>query len=362
MYPIKIQFVITGLDYAGAETQLRNVALTLAHRGHICSIVSLTKPNAYVEDLAAAGISVMSLEMTREAGVSAIFKALEGLRRHLRQAEPDVIHSHMVHANILARLARIGFRQVPLICTAHSVNEGGWIREAVYKMTNGLSTLNTTVSNEATRRFISKGIFPEAKTMTVYNGIRLDDFHLKERYESNKTFRWISVGRLEVAKDYPTLLHALAQIDGACLDIAGKGALQNDLMQLVQRLDLKRRVRFLGLQTDIPLLLPTYDGFVLSSAWEGFSLAVAEAMASGLPIVATQSGGPTEIVGADRAAGLLVPARSPVELANAMKEIAALSANERRRMGAIGRRRVAEKFSIDAITDQWESLYRSVLR
>ena len=117
---LRITYITTGLDVAGAETQVRDLALALRARGHDVSVISLTTPLAYSEQLRSAGVPVVDLGVQRQDQTwSAAVRAILQLRRKLRQKKTDIIHSHMVHANILSRLASIGL-SCPLICTAHS--------------------------------------------------------------------------------------------------------------------------------------------------------------------------------------------------------------------------------------------------
>jgi len=176
------------------------------------------------------------------------------------------------------------------------------------------------------------------------------------------TFLWLAVGRLEVQKDYPTLLRAFAQLDrsGSALWVAGEGSLRADLESLSRSLHLADRVRFLGQRGDIPALMNAADAFVLSSAWEGFGLVIAEALACKLPVVVTDSGGPREVVDNGRV-GFLVPPRDPDALAQAMVRLMDLPEAERRRMGELGREYVEANYSLDRVVDQWEALYTELL-
>ena len=108
----------------------------------------------------------------------------------------------------------------------------------------------------------------------------------------------------------------------------------------------------------MPALLDAADGFVLASAWEGMPLAVGEAMAMEKPVVATDVGGVRELVGD---AGIIVPAKSPESLAEAMLTTMHITDAERRRVGRAARARIAAAFSIDAKADQWEAVYRTNL-
>jgi len=360
---VKIIYVITGLSRAGAEIQVHDLALSLNSKGHAIEIVSLTEPKALSTTLEAAGIPVMCLNMQRDRkNPGAFVRAAMQLRRHVRISRPDIVHSHMVHANILARIALACRPVAPLICTAHNTTEGGAMRDWAYRLTNWASTLDTTISHTATNRFLGDKVFRRNKTVTVYNGIDLDQYAPRnpERNSVGRIFRWIAVGRLHPQKDYPTLLNAMAMCPVATLDIVGQGDLYDTLQQQVHRLKLTDRVHFLGLRDDVADLLPVYDGFVLSSAYEGFGLVIAEAMASGIPVVATRSGGPQEIVGEDETAGFLVTPRSPDALAAAMQRLMALTPEQRQNMGRTGRQRIEAHFSLQTAVSRWEQIYRDL--
>jgi len=360
---LKISYIITGLSRAGAEIQVCDLALSLKSKGHTIEVISLTKPTDLSEKLETSGVPVVCLNMHRENKNPGTFvRATMRLRQHLRSSRPDVVHSHMVHANLLSRVALAYKPMAPLVCTAHNIKEGGAVRDWAYRLTNWASTLDTTISRAATNRFLAKRIFQKNKTITIHNGIDTN-LYFPRRPEPNatdQTFRWIAVGRLHPQKDYPTLLVAMTRCPTATLDIVGQGDLHDTLQQHVHHLQLTKRVRFLGLRRNVPDLFPAYHGFVLSSAYEGFGLVVAEAMASGIPVVATRSGGPEEIVGEDEAAGFLVPPGNPDALAAAMLRMMACSPEQRHAMGEAGRRRIQTHFSLQAIVSRWEQIYHDL--
>jgi len=130
--------------------------------------------------------------------------------------------------------------------------------------------------------------------------------------------------------------------------------------QLASDLGVTDRVKFLGIRRDVPALMSAADAFVLSSAWEGFGLVIAEALACKLPVAVTDSGGPREVVDNGRV-GFLVPPRDPDALAQAMARLMDLPEAERRDMGESGREHIVANYSLDHVVDQWEALYAEFL-
>ncbi len=348
--------VVTGLTVGGAEVQVRDLAIGLTKRGHDVEVVSLMRPRAFEDALAAHGVPVTSLEISRERkSLVQVLAAAWRFRRHVRRHRPDVVHAHMVHANLFSRLA-LAFSGNRLISTIHNVYEGGQLRDWGYRLTNWGSNRNTTISEAARRRSVEQRVLPDS-TIIVPNGIELANYAPAETPAPDHPFRWIAVGRLEKQKDYPTLLSAMSQLHEATLSIAGDGAQRARLENLARELALSDRAFFLGVRHDVPALLARHDGFVLSSRWEGFGIAVVEAMAAGLPVVVTDSGGPPEIAGRDGAAGLVVEPGNPAAMAAAMRTIMGLSLPERAAMGLAGRRRVQARFDLQSVIDRWEQIY-----
>jgi glycosyltransferase involved in cell wall biosynthesis len=176
-------------------------------------------------------------------------------------------------------------------------------------------------------------------------------------------FAWLAVGRLEVQKDYPNLLTAMARLrkEHRVLLIAGDGPLRQPIERLAAELGISEKVRFLGIRKDIPQLMAAADAYVMSSAWEGLPMVLLEAAASSLPIVTTAVGGNNEIVH-DEVNGFLVPASNSEALAGAMQRIEHLPAESRLSMGLAGRDHVTKHYSLSSVVDQWETIYRSLLQ
>jgi glycosyltransferase involved in cell wall biosynthesis len=372
----RLMMVTTCLSLTGgAETQVTNMAIGLSRRGWDVEIVTLLPLAPPLPDLRGARVSVTSLEMERGMG------SIRGFQRFLsvvRERRPDVVHSHMAHASLLTRVARPFCSMPVLICTLHghkmySVKAGGAaMREFAHRLTDGLADVTTAVSAAAGERYARIKAVSRKRLIVIPNGIPNETYtpdpEVRRRERRNLNLRdefvWLAVGRLEKVKDYDTMLRAFSialQADvSQVLLIAGGGSLQSHLEALAEELCIAPNVRFLGVCDRVPRLLQAADALVLSSIFEGMPLAMLEAGASGLPVVATRVGGNAEVLPPNQR-GLLVPARRPISLGAAMRRLACLSADERRAMGEESRAFVLSRFGMDAILDQWEGLYSRLL-
>jgi glycosyltransferase involved in cell wall biosynthesis len=211
---------------------------------------------------------------------------------------------------------------------------------------------------------------PAAKVTTIQNGVDLDRFSRASRSEAraalgvpDDTLVVGTVGRLDPVKDQSGLIRAFAGAlpfhPGALLMIAGDGPCRAELAGVVRSLGLEQRVRLLGERKDVPNVLAGLDVFVLPSIAEGMSNTVLEAMASGLPVIATQVGGNPEMV-EDGVSGLLVPARDPGALTAALRSY--LSDPHLRSLhGKASRERVFRDFSLARMNGAYDHLYRHLL-
>ena len=365
---MRIVYVLTSLGMGGAERQVVALAKRMAGRGHTVALLIL-RPR--LADQWPTAISVVHLDMYRTP-----FSLLSGMargRRFLREFRPDLLHSHGFHANIVARLLRIFKPHPAVLSTVHNINEGGWLRMLAYRLTDFLACRTTAVSHAVAERFVNRKAISQQKCIVVPNGIDIDEFvpgfdrraRTRTAMGASNHFIWLSAGRVVRAKDYPNLLRAYAQVRASRPDsqlwIAGaraSAAYSSSLHTLATELSLADSVRWLGLCRDMPSLLDAADAFVLASAWEGMPLAVGEAMAMEKPVVATDVGGVSELVGD---AGVIVPPNAPDALAQAMLQLMQSTADSRRALGRSARVRISTHVSMDVIADQWDALYWEIL-
>ncbi|MBO8143311.1 MAG: glycosyltransferase [Thermodesulfobacterium sp.] len=365
MKPVRILYLITGLNIGGAETQLIRVATRLKARGWDVRVVSLLPPRAYVKELEAAGIPVLSLGIRRKLPDP---RPILRLARLIREWRPHIVHSYMVHANLLVRLVRLIAPMPVLICSARNINEGGRLREILYRLTDSLCDLTTQVSQAGLERYVRIGAVPRHKIRYIPNGVDTAHFKpdpeirvaLRKELGLENLFVWLAVGRFDPQKDYPSLVRAFARVvaeeSNTVLLIAGDGPLRPSVKELVRELRLEGSVRFLGIRRDMPKLMNAADAYAMSSAWEGMANVLLEASASALPIVATDVGGNGEIV-LDGETGFLVPPKDPDKLAQAMLRLMGMPEEERQAMGKAARKHIEANFSLDRVVDMWENLY-----
>jgi glycosyltransferase involved in cell wall biosynthesis len=367
---MRILVVSTSMGMGGADKLILTAAQQLSSEGHELMIVSLTELGPMGHQAQSLGIPTQSLEMAR--GVPDP-RGLVRLIRLVRRWKPDLIHSHMVHANLMVRLVRLLAPTPALVQTIHSVYEGGGHWMAAYRLTNGLADHMTVVSQAAADRFIQQRVLPQSLVRVVPNGIDVDLFEsvpaarrdsLRQELGLGREFVWLAVGRFETPKDYPTMLRAFARVrqenSESVLLLVGRGALQAETEALARELGLSGSVRFLGVRDDIPEIMSAADGYVMSSAWEGMPMVLLEAAAAALPIVATAVGGNGQLV-QDQENGFMVPPGSAEDLGDAMLRLMRLPESERRAMGARGRELVRSRYSLNRTVEQWEEVYREVL-
>ena len=367
---MRVLLLSTSMGMGGADKQLLSAAQEMRSRGHEVLIVSLTALGPMGLEARSLGIRTESLEMPRGFPDP---RGLLRLVRLVRAWRPDVVHSHMVHANLMARVLRFLVRVPALVSTIHSLHEGGRVRMAVYRVTNGLVDQMTIISEAAADRFVADGIVPRKLLRVIPNGVDTNRFSnlpattrqsSRRSMELGEEFVWLAVGRFETPKDYPNMLHAFARVrlgsTGAVLLLVGGGSLQAETEALAQSLGLAGSVRFLGIRHDVAELMSAADGYVMSSAWEGMPVVLLEAAAAGLPIVATAVGGTHEVV-CNQESGFLVPPGDPEALGQSMLRLMELSEPQRRAMGQRGREHVRINYGLARMVERWEDLYREVL-
>jgi glycosyltransferase involved in cell wall biosynthesis len=358
--PMRILLLTTGLRLGGAEQQVAALARRFVELGHAVAVVSLT-PDCEVALPAAAQTLLIDMRKTPWSMAAALWR----VRRFVRDWRPGVMHAHMVHANLFARvLTRFG-GMPPLVCTAHSYDEGGPARMLGYRLTDRWCALTTHVGAEGRQRMIELRAAPAARIVVVPNGI--DTARFRPDAEARSAMRAalgvrpserlvLNVGRLVPEKAQDLLLRAFASLPPgteARLLIAGEGPRRAAIQRQIAELNLNQRATLLGARGDIPALLNAADLFVLSSEIEGMPIALGEALACGCPVVATDAPGVGDLID-DRAS--LVARGDAIALRAAMLRALADGRGDAAAQAA-RHQRIAGRLSLDAVARQWLACY-----
>ena len=368
---MKIVYIIQNLMHGGAEMQLLSVAEAQLKLGNKVKIITLFEPEDYFYNkLDQLKIELNSFNLT---GIGRLPSTIIGIRKILKEFRPDIVHSHMYHSNVIARLIYPIYRPPKYVCTAHNVREGGALRDWVYRLTDSFCDVTTNVSQAAVDRYNRDGLVRKSRCILVQNGIDMERFQFRKhvralyRKEFNLAgqFAWLAVASLTEQKDFPNLLRAFALLVNkgkypAHLFIAGSGRLESIIRKMIVELNLSERVSLLGPRNDVDSLCSMADGYVMSSAWEGLPIVLLEAASCQLPAVVTDVGGNREIV-CNNENGFVVPAKNAEVLAGKMLEMMTMDEERRRAFGVAAREHIKKRYSIESTAKKWVSLYKSLL-
>lgn len=365
---LKVLLVTVGLGVGGTETQIFEMATRLDRDRFDVLVCGLKRSDVVAEELRARGARVVTLDGAGRGDV----RVLHRLARLVAAERPDIVHAFLGFANLASSL--VGrLLKVPVIIWSYRDVEV-WKTRAHWMMDRlALRWADAvTCCSDAVRRFVLAHVNGQAaKFLTIHNGVDIELFrspHAADRPALGLRDGVPVVGTVarldEPKKGLAVLLHAMAELSGRPgapdwqLLLVGDGPAREPLQRLVSRLGLAGRVVFAGQRRDVPSVLPVLDVFVCPSLYEGFGIAIVEAMAAGRPVVASAVGGVPEIV-VDGETGLLAPAGDAAALADSIRRLLR-DPELARRMGARGRDRARDLFSIDRMVRQHQRLYETL--
>jgi glycosyltransferase involved in cell wall biosynthesis len=355
----------------GAETVCSDIARGLDPARFRSSAVTLGE-GWLSETLRGDGIPVTVVPTTRSADLPFLAR----LVRHVRRHRVDLIQTHLLATSMYGALAG-RLCGVPVVSTFHGrvdVSAADRLVGLKFRLIGLGASAVVFVSDDLRAHFERASLARGDRAARVHNGVDTRRFrpapHGDLRAELGlppDTFLVGAVGNVRTAKAYDVLLRAAAILRAEAprvrIVVAGEGygvgPLGVEIARLHRELGLEDTVRFLGFRGDVPRLMNGLDAFVLTSRSEGFSIATVEAMACGLPVVATRCGGPLEIVEPD-VTGLLVDVDAPAEIAAALRRLAeedALAA----RLAERARRAAESRFSIGTMVAAYTRLYERSL-
>lgn len=364
---MEIVHVVENLDRGGLERTVVDLIASQRDAGHECRVICLFKLGLLARELLASGVRVDACG--KRPGLD--LRALRRARALIRQSPDAVIHTHNAMAHYYAVLASLGLPVKCRINTRHGM--GGRTRsgrqEWLYRQSLRGTDYAVAVCEAARQRFAADGMRPRRALLSVPNGIRLERFRPADDVARQSLVAELglptgsriigTVGRLQPVKDHALLLRAFAkvrvQVPEAALVIVGDGPLRAALEAQAEQAGLSDAVRFMGDRHDVPRLLTGMEVFALTSTSEGYSVALLEACASSLPIVATDVGGNREIV-RHGINGRLVPSGHTAAIATAL--IALLRGGEQAAaMGRAGYAWAQAEASFRTMAERYHGLY-----
>jgi glycosyltransferase involved in cell wall biosynthesis len=361
-----IVHVLSSFGVGGQERVALDLAIGQRARGHEVSVLSLAPPpdGAMAEEFAAAGVHVGRVE--KRGGLDATL--VPRLARELLRRKTSVVHTHnplpLIYGAPAARLVGAA-----AIHTKHGMNPASrgsrMLRQAAARLVHAFVAVSDTTAAQAR----AQRDVPERKLHTIPNGIRLDRYapdaeaRAAARVELGLGDAWVvgTVGRLDAAKNQAMLVRAMAPLlsSRVRLVIIGEGDARPEVEAAIAALPEPRWVVMTGRRMDVPKLVHAFDVFALSSKTEGLPLVVPEAMAAGLPVVATSVGGLPSVVDEGHTGRLV-----PVEEGAFAAALAGLEADREgaRAMGARAREVALARYSHDRMVDAYLDLYAAARR
>ena len=367
---VRILFLITDLQVGGAPRVVKELACALAlAKGDLTfdvQVACLAPAGPVAEQLRNHGIVTHCLGALGPWDVRVFWR----LGRLIRRFRPEILHCSLMHANVAGRIIGRLLAVPGIIASIHTAEQGKLWHLVLENLTCRLGAVTVCVSDSVRRHVARYAHIPPSRLKVIANGI--DGRRFAQAVPMDlalfgiKTGRvtLIFVGRLDAVKAIDVLLYSLARlvnIDGcdAQLLVVGDGPQRPVLESLCRKLKITDRVCFCGLRRDVERLLKTADIYVQPSRWEGLPLSVLEAMAAGLPVVASRTEGLTDIIENGRT-GLLAPVGDSRQLADKIMELVE-NPNKAQILGRSAQNYVRRRHSLGNMINAYMELYRSLL-
>lgn len=348
----RILILNTDLERGGTPTVVRDVATRLNAPGAHVEVACLARPGPLAGEIEAVGLPVTALGATGPADLH----ALAGLSRLIRDRGFDTVLSFLVHANAAAALTSIWHRRVryfQAIQTTQRRPRWHWLIQAAVQ---GCAQRIIVPSQSVADRAHARSLIPRRRMVVIPNAVNVARFQAISHVPSPGQFRLGFIGRLDPVKRVPDLVAAMSSVQGPiALHIFGDGSDRKRVEQTVGRLGLTQRVTLHGMVARPEDALSRIDALILPSEAEGFPMVLLEAMAAGVPIIATDAPGIRDVVENGRTA-LMSPVGDVPALTAAIGRLVGDGAL-RGQLVADARATVAQRFTWDRVMAQ----YREVL-
>ena len=366
-HSLGIVHIVDSLEFGGLERVVTDLAISQKELGHRVSVFSINETAGLRTVLEDAGVPVI---VGDKRGTFDL-RVIRRLRKHVSQNRLDVVHAHNFVPNYYAAAALVGKRRQVLVNTCHNMGSRLSNRRLrwLYRWSLSRTAKVAMVGCQVHERLVADGIVAPSKAMTVLNGIPVKRFAclpVDQRQRARKELGLADqdlivgcVGRLVPLKNHKLLLACMPQLlamhPSLKVVLVGEGPLRDELSAFAHSLAVSDHVVHAGAHADVSKLLPALDVFVLPSRTEGLSIALLEACAAGLPIVATAVGGNPEII-TDGHTGQLIESEDAEALFSVLHELLS-DQSKRERLGTAARTWVEKNGSVESMRQNYETLY-----
>ena len=360
---IRVLMLITDLELGGAPLYVRQLACVLDPSRFDIHVACLAPQGPVADDLVQNSIPTTCL------GAKAPWdlRVLPRLARLIADFKPHILHCSLLHANVTGRIVG-AFCQTPhIIATIHTAEQTKPWHLIAENLSCRLSDLTVCVSNSVARHVRRFSHVPAARLRVIPNGIDWQRFSrarplapTKSPLNPEKT-TLIYIGRLDPIKNIDLLIRAAAHINESHplqLMIVGDGPERRLLEHLTDKLRIKDCVIFTGFRRDTERCLKSADIFIIPSRTEGMSLATLEAMASGLPVVASRTAGLADMIDHQKT-GLLVQPQNLSELQSAIETLIT-NPTLARKLARNAKKHIKQNFSLAPMINAYSNLYKSI--
>jgi glycosyltransferase involved in cell wall biosynthesis len=373
---LRVLHLITGLPVGGAQAMLYKLLSRADRNGFDPEVVSLESEGPMASKISALGLPVRSLGLRSDR-----FEPRGVLRfvAWLRRSRFHLVQTWMYHADLIGGLAAKLAGGIPV---AWGIRQSNLDRMHNKRSTLGVVKACASLSrwlparivccSEVARKAHQEVGYAADKMVVIPNGFDVDLFRpdpearaaIRRELDVPESALLVGhVGRFDSQKDHQTFVRAARLLNGRKRDVhflmCGEGvdAKNVALAEWIGAEGIGRRCHLLGLREDVARIHAALDIEVCSSVGEGFSNAVGEAMACGVPCVSTEVGDASALIGDT---GRVVPIRDPVALARGCAELIDLGTDGRHRLGLVARKRIEERFSLSSVVARYEALYREL--
>jgi L-malate glycosyltransferase len=358
---MRILQISSARHFGGGERHLVDLISELAKRGHDVFVAAVAGSPILAQLPATISTNLFELSSSNALNYAKTF----GLRRFARERDVDIVHAHMARDYPLAALAVGDKSGARLVITRHVL----FPMNQLHRLTRGRVSRVIAVSQSVAASVRKQGVFRDDQIAIVPNGIDLTKFNRRADDGTSSRLRVGILGELTPNKGQIEFVRAAEivakEMDNVEFIVAGRdnsrdGAYGRRLQGVIEASAFRDRIQLVTSQIDVAQFLPTLDLLVSASRSEAFGLSIVEAMAVGVPIIATATAGAREII-TDNETGRLVPVGDFHEMAAAIERLLR-NGEERQRLASNARNLAVRRYSLERMVSETEAVYRDALQ